>query len=174
MPSARTHDAITIVLAVPTAAAAWFVTHDSGATIVATVGEIFGGLMFGPDLDIDSRPYRRWGPARFLWLPYRGLLKHRSRLSHGLLLGTLVRVVYFLAVMSILIGLALAVRDLYIHRLPVSPAETWHGVQRVWEVVSGTEPLYLGAAFAGLWWGAAAHTVADVVGSTLKQIWHAL
>jgi uncharacterized metal-binding protein len=174
MPSGRTHDTIAILLAAPTAAVAWFVTYDVAATVIAAAAELFGGLMFGPDLDIDSKPYRRWGPTRFLWLPYRGLLKHRSRLSHGILFGTLIRVVYFLAVISLVLGIALLVRDIYLHQMPVSPVEAFYGAERVWAVVAGTEPKYLAAAFAGLWWGAAAHTLADVVGSTLKQIWHAL
>jgi hypothetical protein len=40
--------------------------------------------------------------------------------------------------------------------------------------MSGIELEYLLAAFAGLWWGAASHTLADIIGTTAKQIWHAL
>ena len=50
--------------------------------------------MLGPDLDIHSIQYRRWGPLRWIWLPYQKALKHRSQLSHGPIIGTAVRVMY--------------------------------------------------------------------------------
>ena len=174
MPSAKTHDTVTILLAVPTALVSWYVTRDPAIVAIVTLGELFGGLMFGPDLDTNSRPYRRWGPARFVWLPYRGALRHRSRFSHGILFGAAIRVVYFLAVVALLVGVGLALRDVYLNRLPASAAQAWQGVERVAAVLAGVKPRYLAAAFAGLWWGAASHTLADVLGSTLKQIRQAL
>jgi uncharacterized metal-binding protein len=174
MPSARTHDAITVLLAAPTAAVAFYLTRDSGLAATAALAEVFGGMMFGPDLDIDSRPYRRWGPARFLWLPYRGAIKHRSRLSHGVVFGAAIRVAYFLGVLALVVGAVLAAVDVYVYALPASPEQAWRGAERVWAAVSGVRPSFLAAAFAGLWIGAASHTVTDIVGSTLKQIWNAL
>src|SRR5918912_197212 len=106
MPSGKTHDAITMLLAVPTFVAAWGVTRSVALAAVATAATLFGGLMFGPDLDIQSRQYTRWGVFRFLWLPYRALFRHRSRWSHGILFGTLIRVVYFVAVLALLSALA--------------------------------------------------------------------
>src|SRR3954452_16487840 len=109
MPSGKTHDRITLMLAVPTAVVAYLVTRDPVSTVVATLGMLLGGFMFGPDLDIDSKQYRRWGPVRWVWLPYRAALRHRSRLSHGILLGTAVRVLYFLIVVGVVLTVALAV-----------------------------------------------------------------
>ena len=83
MPSGRTHDAITWLAAVPAAAAAWFLTESVLLTSVVTGATLFGGLMFGPDLDIQSRQYTRWGPLRFIWWPYKVVFRHRSRLTHG-------------------------------------------------------------------------------------------
>ncbi|MBK6724950.1 MAG: DUF2227 family putative metal-binding protein [Acidobacteria bacterium] len=40
-----------------------------------------------------------------LCLPYRWCFKHRSRFSHGLILGALLRVVYFLGVSTLLVYL---------------------------------------------------------------------
>jgi uncharacterized metal-binding protein len=174
MPSGKTHDAITLMLAVPTAAVAWFVTWDAAATVVATLAMLFGGFMFGPDLDIDSKQYRRWGPVRRIWLPYRAALKHRSRLSHGIVFGTAFRVLYFLVVVGVTLSVALVVRDVYLYQLPIAPNLAARGAADVWTAVSGVEPRCSIAAFAGLWLGAASHTLADVIGSTLKQIWHAL
>src|SRR4051812_40838565 len=111
MPSARTHDRITIACAAPTAAVAWLLTRDPAAAAVAVAGLLLGGFMFGPDLDIDSKQYRRWGPLRALWLPYRWAIPHRSRLSHGVLFGTAIRVAYFLVVVGLAVTIAIAVRD---------------------------------------------------------------
>ncbi|HEX8746434.1 MAG TPA: DUF2227 family putative metal-binding protein, partial [Pyrinomonadaceae bacterium] len=69
MPSGKTHDAITILLAAPTFGAAWALTGSLALAFVATAAMLFGGLMFGPDLDIQSKQYTRWGVFRFLWLP---------------------------------------------------------------------------------------------------------
>ena len=50
--------------------------------------------MFGPDLDIHSVQYKRWGWLRWIWLPYRASMHHRSQLSHGPIVGTTLRVLY--------------------------------------------------------------------------------
>src|ERR1051325_8402859 len=101
MPSGKTHDAITLMLAAPTFVAAWGLTGSVSLAVVATVAMLFGGLMFGPDLDIQSRQYTRWGPLRLLWWPYKVAFRHRSRWSHGIIFGTLIRVVYFAAVVAL-------------------------------------------------------------------------
>ena len=106
MPSGKTHDAITLLLAAPTFAAAWGATGSAVLAVAATAGTLFGGLMFGPDLDILSRQYTRWGPFRLLWWPYRVVFRHRSRWSHGIIFGTLIRVVYFALVLTLLACLA--------------------------------------------------------------------
>src|SRR5918992_4631607 len=112
MPSGRTHDAITLILAAPTFVAAWGLTGNLALALLATAAMLFGGFMFGPDLDIQSRQYTRWGVFRFLWLPYRMLFKHRSRWSHGVIFGTLIRVVYFAAVLTLLFWACVYVRAL--------------------------------------------------------------
>ena len=101
MPSGKTHDMVTFALAPPTFAAAWGLTGSVALSAAATVAMLFGGLMFGPDLDIQSRQYTRWGPLRFLWWPYKVIFRHRSRWSHGIIFGTLIRVVYFAAVVTL-------------------------------------------------------------------------
>lgn len=174
MPSARTHDAITLALAPPTFLAAWLVSGEVATAVVATVAMLLGGLMFGPDLDIDSKQYRRWGPLKWLWTPYRVAIRHRSRLSHGILFGTAIRVVYFLVVVGIALTIAMAVRDVYVFDAPIGLDLATQGAERVWASVAGVEPRYHVATFAGLWIGAASHTLTDIVGSTVKAIWNAL
>jgi uncharacterized metal-binding protein len=71
MPSGRTHDAITLLFAFPAAAAAFYYTGDFRSAVIAGGAFLFGGLMFGPDLDTVSRQYSRWSVLRFMWMPYR-------------------------------------------------------------------------------------------------------
>src|ERR687884_1574574 len=104
MPSGRTHDTITFILAAPTFAIAWGLSGSIALALVAACAMLFGGLMFGPDLDIQSRQYARWGVFRFLWLPYRVMFRHRSRWSHGIIFGTLIRVLYFTGMLALLVA----------------------------------------------------------------------
>jgi uncharacterized metal-binding protein len=127
-------------------------------------------MMFGPDLDIQSRQYARWGLLRFLWWPYKVILPHRSRLSHSILLGTLVRVIYFLAVITLLTAVVLYVREAYIYHNPTGINEVKGAFARLWEILSPIKRDYLIAAFAGLWLGATSHTISDVLGSFFKSV----
>ena len=106
MPSGRTHDAITFILAVPAFAATYAVTRSPSASAVVAAAFVFGGLMFGPDLDTVSRQYSRWGIFRGIWFPYRSFFKHRSRFSHGLIFGALLRAVYFMGILTLVVFLA--------------------------------------------------------------------
>ncbi|WP_071515764.1 metal-binding protein [Geitlerinema sp. PCC 9228] len=95
MPSGRTHDRITL-WSLPVLASITFVrTGSSSITLLVSGGFLFGGLMFGPDLDIRSRQYQRWGWGRWIWIPYQRSLRHRAFLSHGPIVGTLGRLLYF-------------------------------------------------------------------------------
>src|ERR671939_1790783 len=120
MPSGRTHDTITFILAAPTFAIAWGLSGSIALALVAACAMLFGGLMFGPDLDIQSRQYTRWGVFRFLWLPYRMMFRHRSRWSHGIIFGTLIRVIYFVAVLGIIVSVAVYLRASLVHGAPPS------------------------------------------------------
>jgi uncharacterized metal-binding protein len=170
MPSGKTHDLITFLLAAPTAAFTYYFTRDWVLTAVATAAMLFGGLMFGPDLDVQSRQYTRWGPLRFLWWPYKVALRHRSRWSHSIMLGTLIRVVYFLIVVTIVLVASLYIRDVYINQASINSTTFTDAIGRVWEIISPIKRGYLIAAFAGLWVGASSHTISDVLGSFFKSV----
>jgi uncharacterized metal-binding protein len=94
MPAGRTHDRITLISLPVVGGAALFLSRSSSLTLIVCAGFLFSGLMFGPDLDIYSCQYKRWGWLRWLWLPYRKFLPHRSLLSHGPVVGTLLRLIY--------------------------------------------------------------------------------
>ncbi len=68
--------------------------------------------MFGPDLDIYSRQYQRWGLLRWIWIPYQKSLRHRSFLSHGPIIGTTLRVIYLSGVVGILVILGTVVAQI--------------------------------------------------------------
>jgi uncharacterized metal-binding protein len=171
MPNADTHDRITYVFAPITFVGAEWLWQAPVLAIIATGAMLFAGLMFGPDLDLHSRPYRRWGPLRFIWKPYQVALEHRSVFSHGPVLGTLVRLIYFLAVFTFLGSLVLYLQQRYLY----GAQTTWHEqylllrdeVLRVWHSANRQ---YLVAGFAGLCFGAFTHTAADLTWSTLKKL----
>ncbi|HEY0321591.1 MAG TPA: metal-binding protein [Pyrinomonadaceae bacterium] len=170
MPSGKTHDAITILLAAPTFVAAWGVTGSFALASVATAAMLFGGLMFGPDLDIQSKQYTRWGVFRFLWLPYKVMFRHRSRWSHGLIFGTLIRVVYFTGVILLLAAAAVYLRAMLVNRAPPSFEEVavvWKMMDAVLKQSVGNHVLWM--TFGGLWWGAASHTLTDVGWSLIRK-----
>lgn len=69
--------------------------------VIAASAHLLGGLMLSPDLDLVSRPYKRWGLLRWLWIPYQKLIpRHRHWLSHGVIVGSAVRLVYLAALVS--------------------------------------------------------------------------
>lgn len=170
MPSGKTHDAITIILAAPTFVAAWGLTGNLALALLATGAMLFGGFMFGPDLDILSRQYTRWGIFRFLWLPYRALFRHRSRWSHGIIFGTLIRVLYFAAVLILIISAGVYLRAVFLN----GPVPTLDEILQAWHAIETSVRQNVGehagwAVLGGLWWGAASHTLTDVAWSVLRK-----
>lgn len=170
MPSGKTHDAITLLLALPTFAGVWQATGGSlTLASFATGAFLFGGFMFGPDLDTQSVQYTRWGIFRFLWFPYKVVFAHRSRWSHGLIFGTLFRVVYFAGALTLVGGLIFYLAALMRHATPPGIAE----IRELWESIglwtrSSIGDYAIFAVLLGLWWGAASHTLTDIAGTFVK------
>lgn len=170
MPSGKTHDAVTFFLVAPTFAAAWEATKSVPLALVVSVAFLFGGLMFGPDLDTHSRQYTRWGIFRFLWYPYQVFFKHRSRWSHGLIFGTFLRIVYFMGILT-LVSFAVA----YVLAWQTGgDLPNLIEFSKVWTSIGDFVRADLGDAafpsvFTGLWLGAASHTLTDIAGSFIKH-----
>ena len=64
-----------------------------------------------------------------------------------------------------------------IRRISVFPIKTSPEFQQVADDLTGfwrqTDKQYFSAGFLGLWAGAAAHSIVDVVGSVMRLIWKA-
>ena len=169
MPNGKTHDVITFLLTVPVAAAVFVATGAVFTSLLVAVSFLFGGLMFGPDLDTVSRQYSRWSIFRFLWLPYRSFFKHRSRWSHGLIFGALIRVVYFMGAATIAAYIVVCSAEMLSDGRYASGADLVRG----WESLGRAANTYLGewgtvTVFAGTWLGAASHTLTDISGTYIK------
>ncbi|MDJ0620622.1 MAG: metal-binding protein [Calothrix sp. MO_192.B10] len=164
MPSGRTHDRITLWTLPWVAGLTLWQTRSGNITLLIAGGFLFGGLMFGPDLDIYSRHYQRWGWFRWIWLPYQKSLRHRSFLSHGPIIGTTLRVIYLCS----MVGFAIAIILLLAQKL--------FNLQWDWQIAGesmgrslvfyATEFL---ALFLGMELGAMSHYLSDWSGSAYKR-----
>ncbi len=164
MASGKNHDRITLMGLPLVAGVSLAITKSTDLTFWAASSFLFSGLMFGPDLDIYSRQYQRWGWLRWLWRPYQRCIRHRSPLSHGPIIGTILRVLYLGLWLGLMGFVYLAVRrsigdDLGIDRLWLS---------RFPMVIIKYQPQII-ATLVGLELGAMSHYLADIVSSTIKQ-----
>ncbi|MBD2465799.1 metal-binding protein [Oscillatoria sp. FACHB-1407] len=173
MPSGRTHDRITLWTLPLVGGLTLIATQSSTLTLIICSGYLFGGLMFGPDLDIHSVQFKRWGWFRWIWIPYRGSIKHRSPLSHSPVTGTALRIVYLLTWVGLVSFITLALMN-----------ELWQ-LGWTWGDIAG----FLGRSLQqrrvewlmlvlGLELGALSHYIADGALSTYKRFktkgWKAL
>lgn len=168
MPSGRTHDRITWLCAAPVLYGAWRLGAAWPSALSAAGAFVFAGLMFSGDLDLPSVQYRRWGPLRWIWKPYQFLVPHRSRLSHGVLVGPAVRLAYVSAVLLALAGAAWWA----LHALGRAPSQAAMTHEATLAIAFGRrEHREVLTALAGLWLGGASHTAADVSVSWWKRRW---
>ncbi len=74
-------------------------------TVVATAGLfVFGVMYLSPDLDLPRvAPVQRWGWLKIGWAPFEKIIPHRSRWSHGWILGLITIQLNFLIIVGILI-----------------------------------------------------------------------
>src|SRR4026207_327798 len=98
MPGARAHDFITVVTGMALVPLGFAAGARIGAlpdaalrgSAILVGAHILSGIMFSPDLDLDSAIDDRWGVFCWIWRPYMWGGQDRSRLlSHGLFLSIL-------------------------------------------------------------------------------------
>lgn len=165
MPSGRVHDRITLWCLPWLVLLTLLLTRSGELALLAAAGFLFSGLMFGPDLDIYSVQFKRWGWLRWIWIPYQKALSHRSQLSHGLLIGTILRLLYLLVITSLIGMFGVAIAQL-VWGFP------WNW-QNFLQLCLQKLQQYSGEAialFLGLESGAMSHSFADWTGSTYKRI----
>jgi uncharacterized metal-binding protein len=164
MPSGRTHDRITLILLPPIAGASFLISGSGQLTLLLLASYLFSGFLFGPDLDIHSIQYKRWSYLRWLWLPYRSMIRHRGWLSHGLLVGTIFRLFYlgsFLLLAAIIITPILKIFGVV--------GWDWHLWLQQVITLSSQHPQVVIAILLGLELGAMSHSCSDWIGSTYKR-----
>ena len=165
MPSGITHDRITLWTLPWITLGTYILTRHGEITLILAGGFLFSGLMFGPDLDVYSLHYKRWGIFRGIWLPYRRLFRHRSIFSHGPILGTLVRIFYLLVIVIFFAIIFVAIAQLFW-------GFEWNWQRFMRQQLSLLRTKYLGetiALFLGLEFGAMSHYVSDLISSNYKR-----
>ena len=165
MPSGRTHDRITLWCLPIVAVGTYVLTQQLSWMLIASGGFLLGGLMFGPDLDIHSVQYKRWGVLRWIWLPYRKSMHHRSALSHGPILGTMLRVIYFL-LWLVFFGLVAIALIQYLGIAGITHADLGDSLEQAIR----QHPAEWLIGLIGLELGALSHYVSDSTLSTYKRV----
>lgn len=165
MPSGRTHDRITLWLLPFIVGLCYLITRNGELTLLCSGGFFFSGLMFGPDLDIYSIQFKRWGIFRYLWLPYQKLLHHRSFFSHGLIIGTIIRIIYLSVCLFVVSALLIAILQLFW-------GFDWNWqtfVIRRYNSFTGDYKKEAICLLLGLELGAMSHSLSDLLGSAVKK-----
>ena len=165
MPLGRQHDRITWSSLPFVVGVSFWITKRWDLTVITSIAFVFSGLMFGPDLDIYSLQYNRWGILKGFWEPYQRSMRHRSFLSHGFLVGTLVRVWYlgsfiFFCFVLVMLGYA------WINKT------TWdfsQFLQHSLVFVLKDHPSEIISCLVGLEVGAMSHSLSDWIGSAYKR-----
>jgi uncharacterized metal-binding protein len=166
MPGARTHDAITVVTGLALAPIGYTALVGMGQppeaavrnTAILVGAHLLSGIMFSPDLDLDSAIDDRWGILFWIWRPYMWAVPHRSRLlSHGLVIAPLLRLLYFYLVVALLLvssAWALARVGIVLPDLHTRLRDALLGLARDY-------PQEVRSFLAGFITGSAAHSIAD-------------
>ena len=166
MPDARTHDIITVATGVILAPLTYsyasgqmLLAHtDAMTTTLWLVGaHVVSGIMFSPDLDLDSAIDNRWGLFFWIWRPYMWLIPHRHIWSHSLIFAPLLRLAYFYVVVTS--GLFIWVwllgwLGVFVDNFPVLFYYTLR------DLLAANPRVTLAVLF-GFCTGSAAHTIAD-------------
>lgn len=66
---------------------------------------ILTSYFISPDLDINSSVYNRWGIFRWIWYPYKELMKHRKK-SHSFIWGPISIILNLIIYAAILLLIA--------------------------------------------------------------------
>jgi uncharacterized metal-binding protein len=169
MPTGETHDRVTYAL-MPAALLIGWAIFGLPLNLVAwwVVGLWLGGILLSPDLDTASRPYFRWGVLRWLWWPYQAAIRHRSVLSHGLIVGPAIRLLY----LGFVLALGFYVVQLGVEAVHHAGALRWQlPLERLLEVLKRYQTETF-CCLGGYWCGTGAHGLLDAVVSGWQNLLH--
>ena len=165
MPSGATHDRITLI-SLPIVERNLTLLASRSASITLSLQAAFysADSCLGQTLDIYSVQFKRWGMLRWIWRPYQKSMRHRSWLSHGIIIGTLLRLVY----LGCWVALGIAIWN-GVAMVNHGSFWSWHSIQaQIWSFA--LQYFWQGMAIlAGLELGALSHSWSDVVGSAWKK-----
>lgn len=168
MPATAVHDRITLISAAALVPAAVLLPSENRWISAALVvgAHLLSGLLFSCDLDVDSVEYRRWGPLRLIWFPYMRIVSHRSWLSHGLIIGPLLRLLYFALFADLLVALgALGAQVAGLEG--IEWLDWWH---RFWFELVADHPRFVADFLAGFVLGGAVHSIPDWLSTGVKRL----
>ncbi len=97
MASGRNHD-LSILFTTPIIGIIG-ISHSLELGIIAVSSHYLAGMFLSPDLDTLSKPFKRWGVFKIIWIPYQKMIPHRSPLSHAPILGSTIRSIYLAALL---------------------------------------------------------------------------
>lgn len=169
MPGARAHDRITLISVAIADGVYWTQAPHPNANlaILFTLAYVFAGYACAGDLDLMSREYKRWGPLRFIWKPYQMLVPHRSWVSHGLLMGGLIRALYLALVSTLLLWVGVwVVSRIGPHLDPNQVAwQQWQSLL----TLAKAHPQESMALASGFVLAGTTHSIADIIWSGIKR-----
>ncbi|MFD3446566.1 metal-binding protein [Microbacteriaceae bacterium 4G12] len=153
MPSGKTHERLNLAALPVIVYVLWsngFVNQSLLLSFI--IGFVIGTYFLSPDLDTNSSPYRKWGVFRLFWYPYKAIMPHRSILTHTIIIGDIIRLIYLLLMLS---------PFLYIFNVTVWDRQIIHIVEmnKIWLVLF----------VFGVMSASALHIIADVVNTKRKR-----
>ncbi len=166
MPSGKTHDNVAWYFCIPFAYISWYFSQNILVVILYSVAYFFSNFMFSGDLDLVSIQSKRWGIFRWIWIPYRKMIPHRSKWSHGIIHGTLFRIVYFGIFILVFYGLIYLITQQFI---PSFNKDLVYGTDKSLSFLKNQQPIYFAWILLGLLTGSLLHTSADVTVSFVKK-----
>lgn len=112
MPSGKKHIQINWIFLVILNIIIIIFIHDISLKhyILFNILFILTSYFISPDIDINSSVYKRWGLLRWIWYPYREIMKHRGA-SHSFIWGP-ISILMNLALFASIIVLIVASIDL--------------------------------------------------------------
>jgi uncharacterized metal-binding protein len=165
MPNRAVHDFLTVASSVIITPITYSILSSTPeardwATVVAAlvfVSHNVSGILFSPDLDMDTHIHKRWGLFYVLWVPYQMVIPHRHFWSHGLVVPPLLRLGYFFWMCLLVLLVVESIAAYFGIQVP----ELQQSVTRMVLSFVGAHPIECVTIAAGFVSGATVHSIAD-------------